>query len=117
MKIESDIKLDFSDFLIRPKRTIIEKYSYNRKYNIKFFIRTKLEKTTLENIIQDKNLQKDYIDMNIVNRRYKNLCGNDINNLIKENEKLKDTIELKKRTLNVCSSNPFNSFINLNNTI
>ena len=31
--------------------------------------------------------------MNIVNRRYKNLCGNDINNLIKENEKLKDTIE------------------------
>ncbi len=51
MKIESDIKLDFSDFLIRPKRTIIEKYSYNRKYNIKFFIRTKLEKTTLENII------------------------------------------------------------------
>ena len=55
--------------------------------------------------------------MNIVNRRYKNLCGNDIDNLIKENEKLKDTIELKKRTLNVCSSNPFNSFINLNNTI
>ncbi len=40
-------------------------------------------------------------------------------NLIKDyiNEKLKDTIELKKRTLNVCSSNPFNSFINLNNTI
>jgi len=96
---------------------LIEKHSYNKKYNIKFFIRTELEKTTLENIIWDKNLQKDYIDMNIVNRRYKNLCGNDIDNLIKENEKLKDTIELKKRTLNVCSSNPFNSFINLNNTI
>ena len=73
--------------------------SYNKKYRIEFYPIEELEKTTLENIIWNDNLQTPNINMSMVNARYKLLSVNDVQNLQEENEKLLNLINLKTQTI------------------
>jgi hypothetical protein len=78
---------------------MINNHSYNKKYSIKFYDTNELEKTTLENIIWNENLQTDNINMEIINKRYATLSINDMNELKEENEKLIHLIDMKSKTL------------------
>ena len=67
----------------------------------KFYETKELEKTTLENIIWNEKLQTENINMGNVNERYKTLSINDddVGKLRKQNNKLKELIDLKTKTL------------------
>lgn len=77
----------------------IKNNSYNKKYSIKFYDTEELEKTTLENIIWNINLQNNNINMNIINKRYSLLSANDITELRKQNDRLQKQIDIKTKTL------------------
>jgi len=78
---------------------VVNNHSYNKKYSIKFYKTEELEKTTLENIIWNKNLQTENINMENVNKRYTDLSINDVGELRKQNNKLQKLIDLKTKTL------------------
>lgn len=79
----------------------VQNNTFNKKYGILFYKTTELEKSTLENIIWNSELQTDYINMETVNKRYKELTTEDTSDLRKRLRELQDMIAREEQTLNM----------------
>ena len=93
------ISQKYGNFGFKINNEVVDNYSYNKKYIIKFYKTEDIEKTTLENIIWNESLQTNNINMETINKRYKYLSIIDINHLKKENNKLQELINIKTKTL------------------
>jgi hypothetical protein len=93
------ISNQYGNFGFKMNNELVNNHSYNKKYSIKFYKTEELEKTTLENIIWNEELQTENINMDTVNKRYKFLSANDVDELKKQNKKLQKLIDLKTKTL------------------
>ena len=79
----------------------VQNNTFNKKYSILFYKTTELEKSTLENIIWNSELQTDNINMETVNKRYKELTTEDTSDLRKRLRELQEMISREEQTLNM----------------
>ena len=79
----------------------VENNTFNKKYSIQFYKTIELEKSTLENIIWNKELQTDNINMDTVNKRYKVLTTDNTSDLRMKLKELQLKIDREEQTLNM----------------